>query len=381
MKRIWEIVCLLFILSIGMALAEDSRRRIDSVEEEYERVIQEIEIKRGKHDRLEKKEKSLIHDLDRLAFVLNRRGKELQSLEKEISQNKKGMASQQSEMRRIREEMSTTQRQIQTRAAALYRMSKAGPWAFFLSAESYGDFLRMVTFLSTMVDYDMGLLRTFQGQIEQRETLQKKLASTERRLSEREERARKKAAEVKALKQRQEDTLGEVRAAKTSYARLIEDLEKQAQRLQTLIEDLTRQEETSPLKLSGFQAQKGRLLLPVRGKIEENPQKGLRGITLKAPDGTLARAVYRGRVVYAGWFRGYGNLLIIDHGDRFHTVMGHASELLKKKDEWVGVGESVVRVGSTGSLGGASLYFEIRQDGKPLNPLEWFSKKDQLALK
>lgn len=381
MKRLWQVTFLSLMFSFGMALAEESVRRNLSLEEEYERVIREIEIKKRRQDSLEKKEKSLLADLDRLAFFVDRRRKELRSFEKELTQTEKAISSQQTEMSRLREQISTTQTQIQARAAALYKISKVGPWAFFLSAESYADFLRMVNFLTTVMNHDIRLFTGFESQLERRKVLREELTANQNRLWEEQEKVRRKAEEVKKLRRERKDTLKKVRAAKTGYGNLIEELEKQAQRLQDLIESLPSQGEKPYESLSGFGALRGNLPLPVAGKIQKNPQRGLRGISLKAPHGTIARAVWRGRVVYAGWFKGYGNLLIIDHGDRFHTVMGHASELLKKENDWVETGDSVARIGSTGSLGDPSLYFEIRQDGKPINPLEWFSKKDQLALK
>lgn len=381
MKRIFGTTFLLLIFSFGMALAEDSQRRTATARDRYGRVIREIEIKKKRHEDLQKKEKSLLDHLDRLAFMLDRKSKELRSLEMERSQTKKAISSQENEMKRLREQMSITQKQIQTRVVAMYKISKIGPWAFLLSADNYGDFLRMFTFLYSMIDHDVRLLTRFENQLEQKETFQRKLAAYQSRLQEKEIKVRLKKQEMETLKRQEKRALSKVRAAKTSFARVVQDLEKQAERLQSLIKTLSMQEETTSLKVSGFRALKGRLPVPVAGKIEAKVQRKLRGISLKAPPGEIVRAVYRGRIVYAGWFKGYGNLLIIDHGDKFHTVMGHASELLKGKDDWVETGEPVAKVGSTGSLGGPSLYFEIRHCGIPLKPLDWFSRKDRLALK
>jgi septal ring factor EnvC (AmiA/AmiB activator) len=162
---------------------------------------------------------------------------------------------------------------------------------------------------------------------------------------------------------------------------VIQELERQAQELQSLISSLPSERESASGQVSGFQALKGRLPVPVVGKIDTQGHRKFRGIFLEAPLGEIVRAVHRGRVVYADWFKGYGNLLIIDHGDKFHTVVGHAFELLRGKGDWVETGEPVAKVGSTGSLGMPSLYFEIRKNGVPLDPLEWFSRAGRLALK
>jgi septal ring factor EnvC (AmiA/AmiB activator) len=97
------------------------------------------------------------------------------------------------------------------------------------------------------------------------------------------------------------------------------------------------------------------------------------GIEIRAPAGTDVQAVAGGRVVFAGWFRGYGKMLILDHGDQFYTLYAHAAELYKAVGEAVRQGDRVASVGDTGTLGDPVLYFEIRQAGKPLDPADWLS--------
>jgi len=364
-----------------MALAEDSQRQAATARDRYERVTREIELKKKKQEQLEKAEKSLLDDLDGLAFLLNSKSKELGSLEGELSQTGKAILLQEDEMARLRDQMGSTQEQIENRMAALYKISKAGPWAFLLSTENYGDFLRMLRFLNSMINHDVHLLMTFKNQLEQKEAIQEKLTAYRSRLQGKRRAVRLKKEEIRSLKGQKERAVEKVSAAKRDSARLIKELEEQAEKLQALIKALPRARETPSGPLSGFRALKGKLPVPVEGKITRKVHGKLRGISLKAPVGAIVRTVYRGRVVYAGWFRGYGNLLIVDHGDSFHTVVGHASELLKKVDDWVETGDPIARVGNTGSLGGPSLYFEIRQNGHALDALEWFSREDRLALR
>ena len=109
---------------------------------------------------------------------------------------------------------------------------------------------------------------------------------------------------------------------------------------------------------------KGKLIPPVQGKvISLFKEKGQNGIEIKAPAGTEIRAVLPGRVLYADWFKGFGNIVIIDHGDHIFTVSGYSSQLLKKEGDTVAQGEPIALVGSAGSLKGPCLYFEIRRNG------------------
>ena len=95
---------------------------------------------------------------------------------------------------------------------------------------------------------------------------------------------------------------------------------------------------------------------------------------MRAPLGTPVRAVWDGKVAHAGWFKGFGNLLIIDHGDRVFSLMAHLDQLEKAVGDAVHAGDEVGTVGDTGSLKGPYLYFELRDGQKPLDPERWLSR-------
>ncbi len=127
-----------------------------------------------------------------------------------------------------------------------------------------------------------------------------------------------------------------------------------------------------------FASLKGRLALPVAGEIanrfgQARADGGLqwRGITILAQPGQEVRSVAPGRVVFADWLRGFGNLLIVDHGDGYMTLYGNNESLLRRVGDGVRSGDPVATVGSSGGSGPAGLYFELRHQGKPVDPLGW----------
>ncbi|MGE4338492.1 MAG: murein hydrolase activator EnvC [Pigmentiphaga sp.] len=126
-----------------------------------------------------------------------------------------------------------------------------------------------------------------------------------------------------------------------------------------------------------FAERRGRLPHPVRGTLvarfgEENPAGGTwRGLFFAAASGTPVQAVAPGTVVFSGWLRGFGNLLILDHGDDYLSVYGSNEAILKQVGDAVGAGEAVATAGATGGLAQSGLYFEIRHRGNPVDPLPW----------
>ena len=129
----------------------------------------------------------------------------------------------------------------------------------------------------------------------------------------------------------------------------------------------------------------GKLPFPVdRGTIEARFGRAVdrrfgtvtmqNGIDVRAPLGTPVHAIWQGKVAHAGWFRGFGNLLIIDHGDGIFSLMAHLDQLQKALGDAVRAGEEVGTVGDTGSLKGPYLYFELRDGQRPLDPEPWLRR-------
>ena len=130
---------------------------------------------------------------------------------------------------------------------------------------------------------------------------------------------------------------------------------------------------------------RGKLLFPVEaGRIEAHFGRALdprfgtvtlqRGIDVRCEPGLPVRAIHAGRVVHAGWFRGYGNLVIVDHGDGYFSLMAHLSTLTRARDEEVRRGDVIGTVGDSGSLKGPYLYFELRQGQRLLDPERWLRR-------
>ena len=130
-----------------------------------------------------------------------------------------------------------------------------------------------------------------------------------------------------------------------------------------------------------FTSLKGRLRLPVRGELagrfgapREEPGSTWKGLFIKSVTGETVHAVADGRVVYADWLRGFGNLLILDHGGGFMSLYAYNDGLLRKVGEMVRGGDPVAEVGSSGASGESGLYFELRRDGKPFDPMRWVAQ-------
>ena len=130
-----------------------------------------------------------------------------------------------------------------------------------------------------------------------------------------------------------------------------------------------------------FARQRGNLRLPVRGAVSGrfgSPRDGggtWRGLFIRAGTGSDVKAIANGRVVFSEWMRGFGNLLIVDHGDAYLSIYGNNDSLLKQVGQSVKGGETVATVGNSGGNPESGLYFELRHQGQPIDPMKWASLK------
>jgi len=170
----------------------------------------------------------------------------------------------------------------------------------------------------------------------------------------------------------------------TSQSQRIERLRHDEQALARLLRELSRYLADAPT-LPGpigpgarFEDFRGKLPLPVKGRIlaRYGDPKNVgdirwKGLFLAAEEGREVNAVFRGRVAYADWLRGFGMLIILEHGDGYMTLYGHNQSLYKTVGDWVEAGQAIASVGNTGGNPQSGLYFEIRHQGEPRNPLQW----------
>jgi septal ring factor EnvC (AmiA/AmiB activator) len=158
----------------------------------------------------------------------------------------------------------------------------------------------------------------------------------------------------------------------------LQDEALQLQNLINSIQEIFSEAPEAEFSKQSFAKLKGKLAWPVAGKVKSlygrhKPSSDLRwqGVRIEAKSGSYVKAVSHGRVAFADWLRGFGNLIIIDHGNSYLSLYGHNESLFKSAGEWVDAGEVISSIGSSGGQSTPGLYFEIRKNGKPQNPTRW----------
>ncbi len=281
-----------------------------------------------------------------------------------------------------REELIHLVDRLAPRLRARYKLSRRGSANLLLSAKSASDLLRRKRMLDAVLEGDLELLNQAREVVERHEARRREVEEARTAFSakaaaakQKREQAKQRKAELSAL----HDVLLEEKGLRE---KTLAELRKQQAELTSFVENLKPQAPTS-----AFARAKGKLRYPAKGFIEVafgrvvNPKFNTvtfqNGIDLRAPAGTPIRSIFSGKVVHAGDFKGYGNLVIVDNGDGYHTLFAHLEAIERQVGDQVEEGDRIGTVGDTGSLKGAYLYFEIREKGKPVDPRQWLGAPAQ----
>lgn len=371
-------------------LANPEKSQKEAWEQKLGGLKKKIEEEKEKVKKIHQKESSVISQLNTLDRTLSKKEKELKLLNQKLSLVAKKVEKTNKEIQSLSQAINAQMKSLEERLVALYKIEDLGLPQLLLNSGSLADLANSQFFLTTILWQDRQIIEDYQRRQNQLGYYREQLHSDEKELQLLKREAEKKREEIRQDRLKKSELLESVRNEKKIHLAAIRDLEVASKNLQTLIDRLERElkekarKESIPPAVKGFATHRGKLPFPVEGRLlstfgrNENPKFNTftiqKGIEIEAPVGAEIKAVYDGRVLYADWFKGYGKILIIDHGEGFYTLSGYASQLLKKAGDEVKAGEVVALVGDTGSLKGPCLYFEIRRQGKPLNPLEWLSQ-------
>ena len=279
--------------------------------------------------------------------------------------------------------MAASLAELKPRLQSRERMGRAGELRLLLEARSLADLVKRRYLLDRILTRDLALLGEARAALAERERARAEREADAVRLRELAGEVDDRRAQAEAKREERETLLSALRGARAFHERAATEAAGQSRKLAEFVATLPppRSGGAGP---AGFAARRGKLPSPAKGPITVgfgrvvNPKFNTvtvqNGIDLEAPPGAPVRAVAPGRVVHAGWFKGYGNLVIVDHGEGYHTLVAHLASMQTAMGEEVDAGTVLGTVGDSGSLKGPYLYFEIREKGRPVDPRPWLGR-------
>ena len=273
--------------------------------------------------------------------------------------------------------------ELRPRLLARARLGRAGLLQILLDSRSLADLVKRRYLMARILARDVALLEEARGAFATRERARAERQVEAERLDALAVEAQDRREQAEARREERETLLAALRSAKAFHERAAGEVREQARRLAEFVATLPPPRAGLPGP-GGFAERRGRLPAPAPGPVTVafgkvvNPRFNTvtvqNGVDLGAPAGAPVRAVAPGRVVHAGWFKGYGNLVIVDHGEGYHTLVAHLASMRTAMGEEVDAGTVLGTVGDSGSLKGPYLYFELREKGRPVDPRPWLAR-------
>jgi septal ring factor EnvC (AmiA/AmiB activator) len=379
------------------------KAKLKDLHRQAEKIEEQLEASQGQLERMTRKEQGVLDEVNAAEEALESARREVRQAQAETRALEQKVTAIQEQYTRLDKEIKAGEAYAAQRLVAVYKLHWMGRIQLLASANSFFEFVQRKSALERILSQDEALLAKLRTDQAAQEALLEQLKAGQAEKQAAELALNQRISALAAEQERRGQLLKKIRSEKELERTSLLALRRSAQELDKTIAALAAVPDTPvrpPQKPAapeaderppapgggsvGFEAYKGLLDWPVRGKIistfgpytdqKSNLVNFQSGLNIQAERGEPIRAVAEGHAIFANWFKGFGNMLIIDHGNHYYTVYAHLEELFKVKGDRVEKGEVVATVGDSGSLAGPALHFEVRHHGKPVDPMQWIRK-------
>lgn len=375
--RSWLLLSLLFgYCSLAVAANTPNTADLQRLKKSITDIEQRISHSTGESNKLQQ--------------ALKQEEVELAKLERALSELNQAVAQQQKTLNQLQQqEVSLVEQKRQQEnsigdyISLSYRMGREKNIKLLLNQQSPETMHRMRNYADYFNRAHVDAMLQYQQTLDEIEQNKQAIDTQSKQLLANKTQLTQKKQQLQQHYQQRARTLVALQSDIKTDTQQLQKWQQEQKQLETLLKQVN--EAIANIRLPNdsvaFAKMKGKLPWPTKGKMDARFGKlratgDLRweGIALLAPSGQPVQAIHHGRVVFADWFRGKGLLLIIDHGDGYMSLYAHNQTLLKEPGDWVSIGEAIATVGESGGLSKPELYFEIRSQGKPVNPSQWLRR-------
>ena len=361
-------------------------KNVADFEQRLNRINGQIKDLKSRLEAEARKESSVLSSLARINLNRSLVARELAAQNVELERGRSELAAIQKNVRSLQAGIDRERESIERTVVTLYKFGRLDFFQYLLQArdiETYASESKHLTLLARSQDE---VVSGYLDSLDELRAAQSALESKQRDLAEMSRAASLKRQELETEARKNTTLVRDIRQNRATYKQTLTELSESAEQLQALMNKIIAQEWVLPAAFVPLYERRGKLSWPLEGRIvtpfgfEKHPDFKTvvmnKGVEISpAKDKSLILTVHAGKVVYADYFQGYGNLLIVDHGMTYYTLYGHCSEFLAAVGDMVRSGQPVAVVGDSGSLKGECLYFEVRYKTKALDPLQWLKRR------
>ncbi len=360
------------------------KRELQTQQQRLQNLERDIEIHKKKARKVEQDKRSVLKELKELNARVISQWRLLRKTKEKWTQKELEIVNTDRELNAQKKALKDLKEQVEARLSALNNMGTIGTLNILFAAESLPELLSRETYLKLLLNRDAAQRKEFLNRLQHLDEMRQRLKKEQAELKQAASDMEQQALDLEERRQARRAFLDELRHQSVRYAKMIAEMEDAGDSLKEVISRLEQRVRASDdpkdfisrAQSADFSLQKGKLAPPVFGRISRpivNGKPG-KGIVISAPWGSEITAVFDGTVAYSGKLRGYGKVIILDHGGGYLSLVGQACELFKKEGEEVREGDLIGLTGG-GPWIDEGIYFEIRKHGKYEDPLAWIDTR------
>jgi septal ring factor EnvC (AmiA/AmiB activator) len=399
MSRTRRLALVAALVTLAAPALAQAPRKDDSIQAEQRKLRQteqQLRDEKRKAAEARARETSLLAELDQVEQQLADKHKQIARLDTRIKRTQSEVTGLRGEIQQLQKHRAGQEQALARRLRAMYKMhAQGGALPVLLSGDDPVVRAVAVRHLTSLAALDARLIQEYRGTSDRLDDRRRREETRQRELADLKSDAQREQTEADRDAAKRRGLLAKVRDERAYHDRMVGELTEAARRLEAFIGDLQAKQRrlarVPPPKGGiappgvGFGHLRGRLPWPTEGRViaafgaQVHPRFGTRtfrnGVDIEANEGRDVTAVYGGHVIYTGWFKGYGNLIILDHDNEYYTLYAHMADIGVREGDDVRQGQRLGTVGDTGSLEGPRLYFEVRYQGKPQDPEQWLRQR------
>ena len=385
------LISMLFSLGLGLLLPA----AVLSAENDpkiLEQQLQDLEVEISKFkqllDKTNSQRSSLEDNLRTNEKAINELLKKIEQMQQAIQQGETTINTLRQEKSGLEAARLQQQNYLITQLRAAYEIGNQPYMKVLLNQEDPSQLDRMLTYYQYFSRARAEQIAHYRGTIEQLNQVTGNLEAENLGLQQNRALLVTQKQQLQLARVDKQQSLTELKLEIASTGSEIQKLSQNRQELEALLEKINSSVAglPSPTDMVSFESRKGKMQLPVAGKIlsrygsqRSNAKLKWRGVLIEAKEGDPVYAIHYGRVIFSDWLRGFGLMMIISHGDGYMSLYGHNQVLYRETGDWIRAGENIASVGDSGGQNQAGLYFEIRHSGKPTNPQQWCQARSKNA--
>jgi septal ring factor EnvC (AmiA/AmiB activator) len=352
----------------------DKEKQLDALLQQIEKLKQTIDVK-------ENSKSQYIRQLKEIERGIGKLSRRISDIGKQISNKKSELHALRSTRLKHQKQLSRENDYLAEQVYTAFTLGKQEKVKLLFSQQDPQVLQRNLVYYQYFSNARVELIENVQRNIDKIVETEALIREARQALESSQQQLNTQKAQLDKDRLKRQSIIGSLDQQLKQQGGELSKLEDEATQLQQLIDSIQKIFDDAPedeITRQAFADLRGKLAWPVEGKLRKlfgktKPLSSLRwqGVLIEAPGGRYVRAVSHGRVAFADWLRGFGNLVIIDHGNTYLSLYGHNESLFKEAGEWVEAGDVIGSTGNSGGHNKTGLYFEIRRNGKPQNPTQW----------